>query len=238
MILLRSVMVSIAPLLDLSSFFSLLRFPKCIEIGWEMRRHSPLFTLASPPSVARLRLLTYPMALAQPDASVPLVRSGSHSALCGGGSHFQCGSDTASHLSTRVKPRGHAGVSAGSGEHSQSSAVVNPHRWLRNPDELCVASLHRSKDINEVNSYVATYKFDDPQWAPLLLPGVICRPRMGTCSSGQPRTGGKVDSAGEVGEATSASGSEPPPPTESSSSLLHGDYRVWIDHNKLINVEC
>lgn len=78
----------------------------------------------------RLKLLQYPVALAQPHTSVPLVGSSSQAV-----DHYS-------------------------------------RRWLREADELCVASMRRSDSLHHMNHYIATYKHDDEQWKPLLLPEV------------------------------------------------------------------
>jgi hypothetical protein len=43
---------------------------------------------------------------------------------------------------------------------------VGPRRWVRSSAETCVASIQRSRRL--LSQYVASYRMDDPQWAPLL----------------------------------------------------------------------
>jgi hypothetical protein len=48
----------------------------------------------------------------------------------------------------------------------QSSSQAPARRWVRDPSELCVSGMFRhSRTLTE---YVAKYKFDDPNWRPLL----------------------------------------------------------------------
>ncbi|AAZ11287.1 hypothetical protein, conserved [Trypanosoma brucei brucei TREU927] len=201
-----------------------------------MRGSLPLlFNPVLPPSTARLRLLTYPMALAQPHASVPLIQptiDGTHDGRNGA---------TVS-LRTQARMHGTAdSTMATAGDSSQNNSVMDSPRWLRNPDELCVAALRRSRDVNKINSYVATYKFDDPQWAPLLLPEVTLRPQVN--STGDKPNGGNEAAADVVSVGPSVSAtpeSTPPPPPSSSSSSpysCHADC-VSISHNKMIMLEC
>lgn len=52
------------------------------------------------------------------------------------------------------------------GEGSPQGSAVPARRWVRDPSELCVSGMYRnSKTLTE---YVAKYKFDDPNWRPLL----------------------------------------------------------------------
>ncbi|PWV04674.1 hypothetical protein C3747_146g25 [Trypanosoma cruzi] len=197
-----------------------------------MKRQLPLFLQPRRPSSARIQLLTYPMAFAQPQATVPLLRAGTDAT--DGEKSAPSSSKTSKRVTTSLHVRLRDVTKEFHCPQSDGNAIVNPRRWVRDPDELCVASLRRSKNINRINTYVATYKFDDPQWAPLLLPRVRLRPRKHPVR----------DSTNEMSEAAASSTPPNVPPTSSgsSSSLLDdkndGGSRVVIDHNKLLTLEC
>lgn len=195
----------------------------------------------------RMRLLTYPMALAQAAATVPLIhsptldrgdvagapsgrpladalssfnRTGSQAPppapppAAGGPSNAMQEQPEETQARRRDSADGAGGGAAG--------MLPAPRRWVRDADELCVASIHRSNNINRINSYVATYKFDDPQWRPLLLPEVHVLPKPRRSNS---------RSTGSSGGGGTAGGSGAP-----SRSTLDG-YEVFIDYNKLVTLE-
>ncbi|RNF00041.1 hypothetical protein TraAM80_07859 [Trypanosoma rangeli] len=195
-----------------------------------MQRQLWLFAPPHPPSSARIRLLTYPMAFAQPQATVPLLHTGAGKT---DGEKGAASASTSLHVRMRDTTREFHSP------HADGSGVVNPRRWVRDPDELCVASMRRSKNMNKINTYVATYKFDDPQWAPLLLPQVTFRPRQHRAQEQQHRTHAGVEA---TDAAAFAPPNAPPPSSEGPSASLHGNSdggcRVTIDHNKLLTLEC
>lgn len=150
------------------------------------------FTPRQPFHKERMNLLTYRMALAQPGATVPLLSSA-------GGA--QSGTET-SLMSTTTT----------------SASVEQNRRWVRDADELCVASVHRSNSINHINTYVASYKFDDPQWQPFLLPEVQVFASEASSSASSSADG----SSGRGGGAAAA---------EAVAAEVH------IDYNKLVTLE-
>ncbi|KPA73310.1 putative mitochondrial hypothetical protein [Leptomonas pyrrhocoris] len=183
--------------------------------------------------VERMRLLTYPMALAQQGATVPLIHS-----------HKSSNSGTAS-AGQRPPPAppssippmmGREGSAMDDPYHKEGATSDDTHnhtlpvprRWVRDADELCIASIHRSNNINRINSYVATYKFEDPQWAPLLLPEVHVLPK--------PRASAAPDQ-GKVETAAEPTTSSPPPPSCTSSPDSAQEFDVFIDYNKLTTLE-
>ncbi|RNF25564.1 uncharacterized protein Tco025E_02244 [Trypanosoma conorhini] len=193
-----------------------------------MQRQLWLFAPSRRPSSDRIRLLTYPMAFAQPNATVPLLHAAAGTA--DGDRGAASAPTTSLHLRMREKTRElHS-------PHAEGGDVIQPRRWVRDPDELCVASMRRSKNMNKINTYVATYKFGDPQWAPLLLPQVTFRPQHHPAQK-------KVHAEAEAEAASASTPPNTPPPTSGASSAsLHGGSgggsRVTIDHNKLITLEC
>lgn len=204
-----------------------------------MKRPLIFFSASHQPSFSRIQLLTYPMAFAQPDATVPLTQKS-------GRKNSSSSLSPAPATTTHARLRGAAAES--SGPHVGDDSVMNPRRWVRDSDSLCVASVRRSKNVNRMNTYVATYKFDDPQWAPLLLPEVTLRPSHGP---------------GQAMNSSSPPSVPPtPPPSSSSAPSQDGnensggcgnsscgvgaaddgdreeDCRVLINHNKLLSLEC
>nr|CCC47913.1 conserved hypothetical protein [Trypanosoma vivax Y486] len=183
----------------------------------------PLLKEAQLPSRARVRLLTYPMALSQPNATVPLVQRCAKVRQRNPENQVDS-SNALSHLSCSVKVRATPTASQYEREFRRGTHLSYPYRWLRQPDELCVAQLRRCRDVNRINSYVVTYKFDDPQWTPFLLPEVTLR-RGG---------GGETPSQSVEGEGHGSGGGG-----SGSSSCRQCDKNcVHINHNKLITLEC
>ncbi|KAG5504553.1 hypothetical protein JIQ42_06388 [Leishmania sp. Namibia] len=195
----------------------------------------------------RLKLLTYPMALAQRAATVPLIHSPTMNAGHGDGAGARladtlgCSSRSGGGGGARLPPaarvhgefmEGPSGVAAvGKDGSDPTGAQTLPatRRWVRDADELCVASIHRSNNINRINSYVATYKFDDPQWRPLLLPEVHVLPKARTDSIDA------VKSADAQEQQSSASRSHDLPSSQASNAV--DGYDVFIDYNKLTTLE-
>jgi hypothetical protein len=181
----------------------------------------------------RMQLLTYPMALAQHGASVPLIQHAAQASGVGaaGGQRPAPPSSPLMHSrgDTVDDTLGRAdGTMAREGEKADAAhqrTLPVPRRWVRDADELCIASIHRSNNINHINSYVATYKFEDPQWLPLLLPEVHVVPK-------------SLTSTDTANATPSPSPPVPPtsPPPSSSRQNLH-DFDVFIDYNKLTTLE-
>ncbi|KEG09686.1 hypothetical protein DQ04_04811010 [Trypanosoma grayi] len=194
-----------------------------------MRQQVRFLSSVRRPSTERLRLLTYPMALAQPHATVPLLQTPTDM------THDERHPSSSCHVKLRGLAKEYP--------CPQGGGIVNPRRWVRGPEELCVASLRRSKNMNKINTYVATYKFDDPQWSPILLPSVVLRPPRPAeadaheTAEGKEKTG--KDPAGAVA-APAAVSSPPSDPTPPFADEASSDYRgrVVIDHNKLVTLEC
>lgn len=154
-------------------------------------------------SKARLHLLTYRMALAQPSATVPLLPNQTKPRTGQDVTTAQSLADRLSSLSTRTATASASALDAALGrgrgnaesrlarEEAESAmrfvddeadagaalTTSGGRRWVREADELCVASVLRSNNLNRVNTYVVTYKFDDPLWRPFLLPEVHVLPR-------------------------------------------------------------
>lgn len=198
----------------------------------------------------RMQLLTYPMALAQHGATVPLIQSRQHP------SHTTVSSAAAPRAGQRAPssaPLAQAETSMMDGPAEQGDAhswfdhhrnLPVPRRWVRDADELCIASIHRSNNINRINSYVATYKFDDPQWRPLLLPEVHVLPKAPVLEQADRVYGGTgaaaAAAAGVAASSASSSDSAPPsqpPPASASSSDQAPAFDVFIDYNKLTTLE-
>ncbi|CAJ1020504.1 hypothetical protein NXY56_001836 [Leishmania guyanensis] len=196
----------------------------------------------------RLRLLTYPMALAQRDATMPLIHSPTMNLDHSGFPATRLLADTLSCFNkggggggARLPPPtrahdefmgGSSGVAAASEKDDGATAAQTlpaPRRWVRDSDELCIASIHRSNNINRINSYIATYRLDDPQWRPLLLPEVHVLPKARTSSTDMPKT---ADAQGQQKTADHTN------PVSSSTTLSAVDgYDVFIDYNKLTTLE-
>lgn len=128
------------------------------------------------PMSTSLTLLQYPVAMAQPHTTLPMLhhQGSGHRAppsLRSPSSDVE-DSFTSSFSSSPPPPLStssdsevlHPGF-----EHSHSLAS---RRWVREADELCVSSMRRSERLESINTYVATYKLNHPQWEPLLLPEV------------------------------------------------------------------
>ncbi|AYU77445.1 hypothetical protein LdCL_150008300 [Leishmania donovani] len=204
----------------------------------------------SPRAVAhteRLKLLTYPMALAQRGATVPLIHSPTMNAGHVSGPATRLLADTLSCFNrggggggARRPPaaraynecvEGSSGVAASSeedGDATGAQTLPAPRRWVRDADELCVASIRRSNNINRINSYIATYKLGDPQWRPLLLPEVHVLPKARTAGTDTPKTAGAQEQQA-TGHSCRLSSS-------AASSTVDG-YDVFIDYNKLTTLE-
>ncbi|GET87217.1 hypothetical protein, conserved [Leishmania tarentolae] len=195
----------------------------------------------------RLKLLTYPMALAKRGATVPLIHSPTMSAGQGGGPATRLLADTLSCFNrggggggARPPPsaraqdecvQGPSSVAAPSeedGDAKGAQTLPAPRRWVRDADELCVASIHRSNNINRINSYVATYKLDDPQWRPLLLPEVHVLPKASTARTDTSKTA-DVQEQQPTNHSRCLS--------SSAASSAAGGYDVFIDYNKLTTLE-
>ncbi|KPI84852.1 hypothetical protein ABL78_6080 [Leptomonas seymouri] len=166
--------------------------------------------------VERMQLLTYPMALAQQGATLPLIQSYSN-----GNNAAAAGHQPPPFPPTRTEEgnsvRDPYAKDGAAPDDTGSRTLPVPRRWVRDADELCIASIHRSNNINRINSYVATYKFEDPQWRPLLLPEVHVLPKPPLLTS-------------------SSSATTPPPPSSSVRENVEG-FDVFIDYNKLTTLE-
>lgn len=195
-----------------------------------------------------MQLLTYPMALAQHGASVPLIQSSnsSSSRAAGAAPPPSATMATSAHRATSVENSwggvGHSTDGAGASSDDHARTLPVPRRWVRDADELCIASIHRSNNINRINSYVATYKFDDPQWRPLLLPEVHVLPKAPTLQGARKeRRAARLK--GEESDAFCAHGASTasdPPPTSPPSTTERDEvksYDVFIDYNKLTTLE-
>lgn len=196
----------------------------------------------------RLKLLTYPMALAQRGATVPLIHSPTMNVGPGGGPATRLLADTLSCFNrggggggARRPPaarahdecvEGSSGVPAPNeedGDATGTQTLPAPRRWVRDADELCVASIHRSNNISRINSYVATYKLGDPQWRPLLLPEVHVLPKARSARTDTPKTADAQEQQRATGHSCRLSSS-------TASSTAEG-YDVFIDYNKLTTLE-
>lgn len=177
--------------------------------------HSGGVPHASTASKEKMQLLTYKMAFAQPNGTVPLL---------------------ANKLSENRQVMRTEEGAQGAGPQA-AHALDATRRWVREPDELCVASIRRSNNINKMNTYVATYKFDDPHWQPFLLPEIHVLPSPTKASSssddGERAAERPLDVSGGGG------GGDDCPPTGSSGapSPVGDAYNVYIDYNKLLSVE-
>lgn len=214
-----------------------------LTLQLKMKRQMVFFSVQRRPSFSRIKLLTYPMAFAQPHTTLPLTQkadSKSTDFLLSGQLKTSC------HVKLRNVMKEYKC------SYSAASGVVNSRRWVRGPEELCVASIRRSNNVNRMNRYVATYKFDDPQWAPLLLPDVVLRHSGKTVRK---REGKMQEADGAVANSSLPHGSAQPIPLQSSSlTFSHGgnnnndnrgnndadnkDYCISIDYNKLATLEC
>lgn len=172
----------------------------------------------------RHNLLTYPMVFSQKETVLPLAApSLSQLALVDAWS--------SSHSSPPPPPSSSVKFTAENDDHERHQRTTLPamRRWIRESDELCIASLRRSNNMNRINTYIATYKFDDPQWRPLLLPEVHVIPR----STASSAVGNEAETATAVAATTIEEAGEPPA-SASPSSLGHD---VFIDYNKLTTIE-
>jgi hypothetical protein len=71
--------------------------------------------------------------------------------------------------SSFLQPSGTGGVAAGLALYSEEQAAGSPgqgRRWMRGGMESCVDKVTKSSRL--IANYIATYKFRDPQWAPML----------------------------------------------------------------------
>lgn len=134
-------------------------------------------------SASSLNLLQYPMALAQPHTTVPILQSSSslgpsanrdprHSSFSEG--DHEKGHSFSSSSSSNPPPPLSTSSSSLEVLHPgfEHSHPLSMRRWVREADELCVASMRRSERLESIHTYMATYKLRDPQWEPLLLPEV------------------------------------------------------------------
>ncbi|KAG5509064.1 hypothetical protein JKF63_06072 [Porcisia hertigi] len=198
----------------------------------------------------RMRLLTYPMALAQRGATTPLIHSPTLNLgpadvpaarpLADTLSCFNRGGDGGARLPPAAIANdqfveGPSAVTTAGGERANANDNTNAHhtlpaprRWVRDADELCVASIHRSNNINRINSYIATYKFDDPQWRPLLLPEVHVLPKARAASTDTP----KNPSTHEQQCVASHSS-----PLSADQRTFADGHDVFIDYNKFTMLE-
>ncbi|KAG5482812.1 hypothetical protein LSCM1_06842 [Leishmania martiniquensis] len=195
----------------------------------------------------RLKLLTYPMALAQRGATAPLIHSPTMGAdhgnsagarladslSCfsrgGGGSGARLPPTAKAHGEVMEGPFSVAAAGKGGSDATGAQSLPAPRRWVRDADELCVASIHRSNNVNRINSYVATYKFDDPQWRPLLLPEVHVLPKARTVNTEALKTK-------DAQEQQSSAKRSYPLSSSQASNTMDG-YDVFIDYNKLTMLE-
>lgn len=180
--------------------------------------------LASVPgatSSARLKLLTYNMALSQPGATVPLLENTSK----GMGTSLVLADTLSSNFRTAAAPMTADG---GTLPHDVAMSPEASRRWVRDADELCVASIRRSRSIDRINSYVASYKFEDPHWQPFLLPEVHVLP----CQSGATASHAFASSSGDGNQSGGGDGG-----TEQEDAAPPLPYAVHVDYNKLTNIE-
>ncbi|ORC88078.1 uncharacterized protein TM35_000181350 [Trypanosoma theileri] len=205
-----------------------------------MRQQLRLLSIKRQPSTERLRLLTYPMAFAQPNATVPLLQK----SVAGQSTNSSNGDSSSSSSSSSRPPTAAVHVklhgAVGEERYSHGGELENPYRWVRGADELCVANVRRSKSVNNINSYVVTYKFDDPQWAPLLLPEVTLRSRR---ASRRNTTGTSPTTASTSTSSSSSDEGRKPDKDYNDNDNNGGDVddkgpRVVINHNKLLSLEC
>ncbi|CCW65485.1 unnamed protein product [Phytomonas sp. EM1] len=178
----------------------------------------------------RNRLLTYRMALAQPGSTVPLLQNKQNALSL---------ADTLTNSNYHATPRDLSKPQADGS--SSSTALGYTRRWVRDPDELCVASIRRSNNINRISSYIATYKFKDPQWKPFLLPEVHVLAK-GRPPHSADDTKGTADLRDDIiaSNGSSLHGSEPPgrqTPPPGGSGPPTAAYDVYIDYSKLVNLE-
>lgn len=178
-----------------------------------------------PAHTERMQLLIYPMAMAQHGVTLPLIKGHNTAAAAAAGGVSMPptppsvpSARTTSGAMENAPGGGGVGMSGSASHEEPATNLPAPRRWVRDADELCIASIHRSNNINRINSYVATYKFDDPQWRPMLLPEVLVLPK--------PAHAAQQDGRASAGTSSAASTSE----------KVSG-FDVFIDYSKLTTLE-